>query len=79
MEMNGTVEIVDDVPAAFAKLASDEFAAKTASNFTIALSGGSTATPCYEALSKENIDWQSVAIVWGDEKTCFQQLFLYSI
>ena len=35
---------------------------------TIALAGGSTPKPLYEALAKEMIDWSKLHIFWGDER-----------
>jgi len=37
-------------------------------NFTIALSGGSTPKPLYEALSKESLPWSKIHVFWGDER-----------
>jgi 6-phosphogluconolactonase len=45
---------------------------KTKERFTIALSGGSTPQKLFELLSvspfKEQIDWQSMHVFWGDER-----------
>ena len=35
---------------------------------TIALAGGSTPKPLYEALAKESIDWSILHVFWGDER-----------
>ncbi len=35
---------------------------------TIALSGGSTPKPLYEALAKQNLPWDNVYVFWGDER-----------
>ena len=35
---------------------------------TMALAGGSTPKPLYEALAKESIDWSKLHIFWGDER-----------
>lgn len=35
---------------------------------TMALAGGSTPKPLYEALAKEAIDWSKLHIFWGDER-----------
>jgi 6-phosphogluconolactonase len=37
-------------------------------HFTIALSGGSTPKPLYEALSSQNLPWEKIHIFWGDER-----------
>lgn len=36
--------------------------------FTIALAGGSTPKPIYEALSKADLPWSKIHIFWGDER-----------
>ena len=36
--------------------------------FTIALSGGSTPKPLYEALSKQQLPWDKIHVLWGDER-----------
>ncbi len=35
---------------------------------TIALSGGSTPKPLYEALAGENLPWDKIYVFWGDER-----------
>lgn len=35
---------------------------------TIALAGGSTPKPLYEALAQENLPWDKIHIFWGDER-----------
>lgn len=35
---------------------------------TIALSGGSTPKPLYEAISREQLPWDKIHIFWGDER-----------
>lgn len=34
----------------------------------IALAGGSTPKPLYEALAKENLPWDKIHVFWGDER-----------
>ena len=36
--------------------------------FTIALAGGSTPKPLYEALSSQSLPWEKIHIFWGDER-----------
>lgn len=36
--------------------------------FTIALSGGSTPKPLYEAIAKCPLDWEKIHVFWGDER-----------
>jgi 6-phosphogluconolactonase len=35
---------------------------------TIALSGGSTPRPLYEAIAAQNLPWEKIHIFWGDER-----------
>lgn len=58
-----TIEVVDDVAAAFADLVVREQPS------TIALSGGGTARSCYEALAaRSGLDWSGVEVLIGDER-----------
>jgi 6-phosphogluconolactonase len=67
--MNGRIEIVEDVPTAFAQHVAAAFADRaTPDRFSIAFSGGSAAKPCYEALIPTAIDWSLVTALWGDER-----------
>jgi 6-phosphogluconolactonase len=69
--VNGELQVVDDVPAAFAQRVIDAYEARENENFSIALSGGETARRCYERLAEvaaERIDWWKVQIYWGDER-----------
>ena len=36
--------------------------------FTIALSGGSTPKPLYEAIARQNLPWDKIHVFWGDER-----------
>lgn len=36
--------------------------------FTIALAGGSTPKPLYEALATESLPWSKIHVFWGDER-----------
>lgn len=36
--------------------------------FTIALSGGSTPKPLYEALATQSLPWSKIHVFWGDER-----------
>ena len=58
----GTVQLVDDVPAAFARLVTDTVTR------SIALSGGETAEACYRALRGASVDWPAVDVFYGDER-----------
>src|SRR5437868_371394 len=58
----GTVQLVDDVPLAFARLVTDTVIR------SIALSGGETAEACYRALREAPVDWPAVDVFYGDER-----------
>jgi 6-phosphogluconolactonase len=67
--MNGRIEVVEDVPTAFALHVAAAFADRANEDrFSIAFSGGSSATPCYEALVPTAIDWSIVTAIWGDDR-----------
>ncbi|HEY3810313.1 MAG TPA: 6-phosphogluconolactonase [Acidimicrobiales bacterium] len=69
--MNGELTVVDDVPAAFAARVMAAYERRPEDLFGFALSGGSTARPCYERLAADGadvIDWLSVNIYWSDER-----------
>jgi 6-phosphogluconolactonase len=69
--VNGELIVVDDLPGAFAAHVIEAFERRPDDLFALALSGGSTARPCYERLAEESadsIDWLSVNIYWGDER-----------
>jgi 6-phosphogluconolactonase len=58
----GELQVVEDVPRAWADLVSDE------APRSLALSGGTTARDCYERLAAADVDWGSVEIFFGDER-----------
>jgi 6-phosphogluconolactonase len=58
----GTVQIVDSVPLAFARLVLHE------SPRSVALSGGDTAHDCYAAVRATGPDWSNVDVYLGDER-----------
>lgn len=69
--MNGELLIVDDLPGAFASQVIAAYENRPDELFSMALTGGSTARPCYERLAADGgdvIDWLSVNIYWGDER-----------
>lgn len=70
MAIPGRVRLVDDVPTAFAAQVVGAFADRVGDVFSFALSGGSTARRCYEALAdvRSEIDWWKVDFYWGDER-----------
>jgi 6-phosphogluconolactonase len=71
LAVNGELIVVDDLPGAFSAHVIDAFEHRPDDLFAFALTGGSTARPCYERLAAESadvIDWLSVNIYWSDER-----------
>lgn len=69
--MNGELIVVDDLPGTFAARVITAYQSRPDDLFSFALSGGSTARPCYERLAAEStdaVDWLSVNVYWGDER-----------
>jgi 6-phosphogluconolactonase len=69
--VNGELIVVDDLPGEFAARVIAAYESRPNDLFSFALSGGSTARPCYERLAADStdaIDWLSVNIYWGDER-----------
>ncbi len=42
--------------------------ASTQGRFTIALAGGNTPKPLYEALATQKLPWEQIQVFWGDER-----------
>jgi 6-phosphogluconolactonase len=69
--MNGELVVTDDLPGEFARRIIASYKSRPDEIFSLALSGGGTARPCYERLATDStdvIDWLSVNIYWGDER-----------
>jgi len=71
--MNKRVEILPDLQGLVARaqdaiLSSLATAIQERGQFTIALSGGSTPKPLYEAIGSLNLDWDKIHVFWGDER-----------
>ncbi|QNP28196.1 6-phosphogluconolactonase [Cylindrospermopsis curvispora] len=71
--MNKRVEILPDLQGLVARaqdaiLSSLANAIQKRGQFTIALSGGSTPKPLYEAIGSLNLDWDKIHVFWGDER-----------
>ncbi|WP_017653744.1 6-phosphogluconolactonase [Fortiea contorta] len=71
--MNKTVEVLPDQSALVARaleliLSRIETAIQERGRFTIALSGGSTPKPLYEAIANQNLPWDKIHVFWGDER-----------
>lgn len=69
--MNGTVQVVDSVPEAFAGVVGEVLGRPRARGFSLFLSGGPTAGECYRQLAQsagQAVDWSTVDAYWGDER-----------
>ncbi|MBD2385815.1 6-phosphogluconolactonase [Cylindrospermum sp. FACHB-282] len=71
--MNKTVEVLPDQPALVARsleliLSRLKTAIEQRGQFTIALSGGSTPKPLYEAIANLDLPWDKIHVFWGDER-----------
>jgi 6-phosphogluconolactonase len=69
--MQGSLYVVDDVPAEFAERVIEAFHSRPNETFSLALSGGETARRSYERLAADGdtqIDWWKVDVYWGDER-----------
>ena len=71
--MKKIVEVLADKQALIERsqaLVLDKIQAAIASRgqCSIALAGGSTPKPLYEALAKQNLPWDKIHIFWGDER-----------
>ena len=70
---NKTVEILTDKSALVERardliLEHSQAAIESKGLFTIALAGGSTPKPLYEALSSQSLPWSKIHVFWGDER-----------
>lgn len=71
--MSKKVEVLPDQKALIARaleliLSKIETAIQERGQFTIALSGGSTPKPLYEAISTQKLPWDKIHVFWGDER-----------
>lgn len=71
--MKKTVEVLPDQTALIARsldliLTKLDTAIKQQGRFTIALSGGSTPKPLYEAIANQKLPWDKIHVFWGDER-----------
>jgi 6-phosphogluconolactonase len=71
--MNKIVEILPDKTALIQRslalvVSKIQIAVQERGMCTIALSGGSTPKPLYEALAGQDLPWRSLQVFWGDER-----------
>lgn len=75
--MSKTVEVLPDQPTLVARaleliLSKLETAIEQRGRFTIALSGGSTPKPLYEAIATQKLPWDKIHVFWGMSVTYHQ-------
>ncbi|MGL5793893.1 MAG: 6-phosphogluconolactonase [Waterburya sp.] len=71
--MNRIIEVLADKSSLVERsqeiiLSRLQTAIESRERFTIALSGGSTPKPIYEALATQSLPWEKIHIFWGDER-----------
>ncbi|MGL4883459.1 MAG: 6-phosphogluconolactonase [Waterburya sp.] len=71
--MNRIIEVLADKSSLVERsqeiiLSRLQTAIESRDRFTIALSGGSTPKPIYEALATQSLPWEKIHIFWGDER-----------
>jgi 6-phosphogluconolactonase len=71
--MTKKIEILPDLAGLIARsqqiiLSKIETAIQERGIFTIALAGGSTPKPLYEAIASQNLPWDKIHVFWGDER-----------
>lgn len=70
---NKTVEVLPNLSALVQRslditLEKAQTAIAERGRFTIALSGGSTPKPLYEAIAAQDLPWENIHVFWGDER-----------
>ncbi|HEY9796742.1 MAG TPA: 6-phosphogluconolactonase [Leptolyngbyaceae cyanobacterium] len=71
--MNKIVEVLPDKTALLARslevvLAKMQGAIQEQGRCTIALAGGGTPKPLYEAIASQDLPWEKIHVFWGDER-----------
>lgn len=71
--MTRTVEVLPDLAhlvqrALEITLAEIQLAIAERGRFTLALAGGSTPKPLYEAIATQDLPWDHIHVFWGDER-----------
>ncbi|WP_088243593.1 6-phosphogluconolactonase [Calothrix rhizosoleniae] len=71
--MSKKIEVLTDKSALLARaleliLSRIETSIQQRGQFTIALSGGSTPKPLYEAIAQQKLPWDKIHVFWGDER-----------
>jgi 6-phosphogluconolactonase len=73
MTVNRTIEVLADIPALIERsltlvMGSIQTALEQQGHYTIALSGGNTPKPLYEAIAQQSLPWSQIHVFWGDER-----------
>jgi len=71
--MQKIVEVLPDKEALIKRslevvLSKIQEAIEKSDRFTIALAGGGTPKPLYEAIAAQNLPWEKIHVFWGDER-----------
>ncbi|HWD24815.1 MAG TPA: 6-phosphogluconolactonase, partial [Acidimicrobiales bacterium] len=66
--MIGEVRVVEDVPLAFATLATEAIRSSASPRFVLGCSGGSSGAACFAALATRDLPWTCVEVVFADER-----------
>ncbi|HEY9672991.1 MAG TPA: 6-phosphogluconolactonase [Waterburya sp.] len=71
--MNKTIEVLPDKATLIKRsldlvLSHIQAAIQERGQVTIALAGGGTPKPLYEALATQNLPWEKIHVFWGDER-----------
>jgi 6-phosphogluconolactonase len=71
--MQKIVEVLPDKEALIKRslevvLSKIQEAIEKSDRFTIALAGGGTPKPLYEAIATQNLPWEKIHVFWGDER-----------
>lgn len=71
--MSQKIEVLPDVTAIVQRsldlfLSALNQAIAERGQFTVALAGGSTPKPLYEAIARQSLPWEKICVFWGDER-----------
>ncbi len=71
MSMSFALEVLDDVSQIVERarrIVLEGIRGKQGSPYSLVVAGGSTPKPLYQSLAKEDLDWSTIHIFWGDER-----------
>lgn len=64
----GELRVVDDVPARFAELVTDELKDQPAGGFRLGCSGGASGVACFSRLAAADLGWARITCYFADER-----------